>query len=63
MRFITIVNVISKSIFTVLIFVLIKDESDFQYIILLNSFGSIAAGIVSTLIAYNTSVSNPPKLE
>ncbi len=52
MRFITIVNVISKSIFTVLIFVLIKSEGDFQYIILLNSFGSIVSGIVSTFIVY-----------
>lgn len=62
MRFITIVNVISKSIFTVLIFVLIKDESDFQYIILLNSFGSIAAGIVSTLIAYKYIGIKPTKI-
>lgn len=52
MRFITIVNVISKSIFTILIFVLIKSEGDFQYIILLNSFGSIVSGIVSTFIVY-----------
>ncbi len=52
MRFITIVNFISKSIFTILIFLLIKKPDDFQYIILLNSLGSLVSGIISSLIAY-----------
>lgn len=52
MRFLTIVNIIPKLIFTVLIFVVIKKAEDYQYIIILNSLGYIIAGICSMLIAY-----------
>ena len=52
MRFLTLTNVISKLIFTILIFVIIKSPDDFQYIILLNACGSIAAGVLSTVIVY-----------
>jgi polysaccharide transporter, PST family len=54
MRYLTVTNTVSKILFTALIFVVITKESDFQYIILLNSFGSIAAGAVSCLIVYKT---------
>lgn len=47
----TIVNVISKSIFTVLIFIFIKTAEDFKYIILLNSFGFLLTGLLSIIIA------------
>ena len=52
MRYITYVNVLSKLLFTVLIFFVVKTAEDYRYIILLNSLGFIVAGIVSTYIAY-----------
>lgn len=51
MRYLTIVNVISKFVFAVLIFIFIKQPADYVYVILLNSLGYIAAGIFSTWIA------------
>ncbi len=51
MRYLTIVNVISKFVFAFLIFIFIKHPDDYIYVILLNSFGYIAAGIFSTWIA------------
>lgn len=51
MRYMTIVNVISKSIFTVLIFIFITTAGDFKYIILLNSFGFLLTGLLSIIIA------------
>ena len=52
MRFMTIVNLISKSVFTALIFIFIRKESDYPYITLLNSIGYIIAGSVSLIMAY-----------
>lgn len=51
MRYMTIVNLISKVFFTFMIFVLIDSADDFKYIILYNSLGFLVAGILSTLIA------------
>lgn len=51
MRYMTIVNVISKLIFTILIFVFIRYAEDYKYLILLNSLGFLIAGIISILIA------------
>lgn len=53
MRFLAIINIIPKLVFTILIFIIIKDASDYQYIILLNSLGYILAGICSMVIAYH----------
>lgn len=52
MRYITYVNVLSKLLFTVLIFFVVDTAEDYRYIILLNSFGFLLAGVVSTCIAY-----------
>lgn len=52
MRYVTIVNVVSKIIFAVLIFVFIREQSDYIYILILNSCGYIAAGILSMVIAF-----------
>ncbi len=52
MRFLAIVNIIPKVIFTILIFIVIKQPQDYQYIIILNSLGYIIAGICSMSIAY-----------
>ena len=51
MRYMTIVNLISKLIFTVLIFVFIKKAEDYPYILLINSLGFLLAGIASVIIA------------
>ena len=52
MRYVTIVNVVSKIVFAVLIFILIKEQSDYVYILVLNSCGYIAAGVLSMIIAF-----------
>lgn len=51
MRYMTIVQFISRLLFTLLIFVLIRQASDYKYIILYNSLGVLLAGIVSTIFA------------
>lgn len=53
MKYITIVNVTSKLLFTILIFIMIKDESDYLYVPLLNGFGFIVGGTISLWIIYN----------
>ena len=50
MKFITILNVLSKSIFTILLFWLIRDESDYILVPVINSIGSITVGCLSLLI-------------
>ena len=50
MRFITIVNVISKSSFAIFCFLLIKSETDYIYISLYHSIGFLIAGIISQII-------------
>lgn len=52
MRYVTLVNVVSKIIFAILIFVIIKEQSDYIYVLVLNSCGYIAAGILSMVIAF-----------
>lgn len=52
MRFITIVNVISKSTFAILCFTLIKQESQYIYISLYHSIGYIVSGIIAQVIIY-----------
>lgn len=51
MRYMTIVNVISKLLFTILIFLLIRKSDDFRYMTLLNSCGFLLAGFTSIFIA------------
>ena len=54
MKYITLVNIISKLLFTLLIFVFIQKESDYIYVPLLNGFGFILGGILSLRIIYKT---------
>jgi PST family polysaccharide transporter len=54
MKYITYLNILAKSIFTVAIFIFVREESDFWIVPLLNSIGSIIAGICSLLIINNT---------
>lgn len=51
MRYITVVNVISKVAFTILIFILVKNANDYIYITLLNSLGYLISGVVSLWIS------------
>ena len=53
MRYMTVVNVICKVIFTILIFVFIKEERDYIYIPLLNALGFIFSGFISLWLAQN----------
>lgn len=62
MRYITIVNVISKFIFTILVFIMIKKSDDYIYIILINSCGFLLSGIISIFIVkkqFNLKLSRP----
>ncbi len=64
MRFMTFVNLISKTIFTILIFVGIRQESDYIYVTFLNSCGYLVSGIVSLIFAikfFNIKLSLPKK--
>lgn len=54
MGFISILNIISKIIFTVCVFVFVKTEADFFLVPIFNSFGYIVIGIVSALVLITT---------
>jgi len=51
MKYITIIQVVIRSIVTALIFVLIKEESDYLLLVLLNSIAQIIIGILGLIIA------------
>ena len=52
MRYVTIVNVVSKLLFAVLIFFFIHEQGDYIYILILNSLGYVVAGALSIYIAF-----------
>jgi len=52
MRFITLVNFVSKLLFTLLIFVFVRKESDYLIVPLFNTAGYLSAGLISFFIAY-----------
>jgi polysaccharide transporter, PST family len=54
MKFITLVNFISKFTFTLLIFVFVRSESDYLIVPLFNTCGYLIAGLISFFIAYRT---------
>lgn len=51
MRYITFINIVSKSIFTISIFVFVKEVEDYILVPLMNSLGFIVAGILALLLA------------
>lgn len=51
MKYITIIQVLIRSIVTVLIFILIKEESDYLLLVLLNSTAQILIGIAGLVVA------------
>ncbi|MFB9055254.1 oligosaccharide flippase family protein [Mariniflexile ostreae] len=50
MKYITIINFISKIAYIILLFIFIKNEPDYIYVPLLNSAGLIIGGLVSVII-------------
>ena len=50
MRYITIINIVSKVFFTIAIFVLVKHSSDYLMVPFLTSLGAIFAGIYSLIL-------------
>lgn len=53
MKYITILNIVAKSIFTVAIFIFIQNTEDYFYVPILNSLGFIIAGILSLWIIFH----------
>lgn len=53
MKYITVINITSKVIFTALIFVVIQNESDYKYVPLLNGTGVLTGAIISIWIIHN----------
>ena len=51
MKYLTIVNASSKILFTLLVFLLIRNQDDYILLILLNSVGYILAGFLSLILA------------
>lgn len=51
MRYLTIVNLVAKVVFTIFIFLFIRESNDYKYIIILNSLGYLTAGFFSTIIS------------
>lgn len=52
MKFITLVNLVSKSTFAILVFLLIKTKTDFVYISLYHSIGFVVSGIIAQIIIF-----------
>ena len=52
MKYITFLNVLAKVLFTIAIFIFVKQQSDYWKVPLLNSMGFISAGVLSLLIVY-----------
>lgn len=51
MKYITFLNILTKSIFLILIFCFIRKPSDYIYVAVLNSLGFLISGIIAILIA------------
>ena len=50
MKYISFINILSKTCFTLLIFILVNDSDDFIYVPILTSLGYIVGGFYSLLI-------------
>ena len=50
MKYMTLVNASSKVLFTVLIFIFVREREDFELLILLNSLGYMLAGLLSIVL-------------
>jgi PST family polysaccharide transporter len=52
MKYTTLINIIVRSLFVIAVFVIIKSQSDYLYVPLLNTIGAMIAGIISVYIAF-----------
>ena len=52
MKYITFLNVLSRTLFLVLIFVFVHSQSDYLYVALLNSFAFLIPGMIALYLAY-----------
>jgi len=52
MKFVTIINILAKVIFTVLVFFLIKTELDYFKVPIFNSLGFIVSGLIGFLLSF-----------
>jgi PST family polysaccharide transporter len=52
MKYITVLNIIAKLIFTIAIFIFIRKEEDYLYVPLINSLGYLSIGIISMMVVY-----------
>jgi len=52
MKYITFANVMSRGIFTALIFIIVNDKSDYVYVPILNSLGAIIGGFYSIWLVF-----------
>jgi PST family polysaccharide transporter len=52
MRFVTLVNITAKVIFTLLVFILIKSEADYLYVPVYNSLGFIISGLIGLVLCF-----------
>lgn len=61
MKFVTLINVLAKLIFTILIFVIIKQESDYYLVPAFNGIGFIIAGLLGFIISLkHINLAKPP---
>lgn len=51
MKYLTIINLITKGVFTLLIFIVIKKETHYEYVTLLSSIGFLFSGIFSMILS------------
>ena len=54
MKYITIINVISKILFTIFIFILVQDKEDYIFVPMFNSIGAMLGGIIALRIVFKT---------
>jgi len=52
MKWITILNIVARGIFTVCIFIFVHKESDYLNVAIINSLGSLVAGIISLIVIF-----------
>jgi len=50
MKYVTVLNVVAKSLFTICIFIFIKRAGDYVLVALLNSFGYISVGVINIFV-------------
>ena len=52
MKYVTYINIIAKGIFTILIFIFIKNSDDYLYVPIINGLGYIVASVFSMLLIF-----------